>query len=589
MLRDRLGELLEWGVSNGVQLPTGVEFRTCEEKGIVVVASERVEEAEFKLPAELILTSRLAEKHFSRHDNPNIWFKALVAKMKFSKEAVMVGDKDIALYFGKYMNCLPEEVDSPLIWKPDELELLDGTNIGGSISEKLDLIVNDWRYVINELGFDVPQAVQEQLVFAARMLAEPNDVSKDEIYNMLIKHPKDGEPHWLSFQAFIWSHLIFTSRAFPERILNSTCEISNVILLPILDLLNHSQHSKIEWAGDNGVFSFRKLEPVEVGDEIFNNYGGKSNEELLVGYGFVIEDNKCDYLALKIKPPFPVLKSMLKAGLSLPILDDYTTFAFDTSIEKNNTTDISRYSDGILYLINKHNDQLLWDLLSVYSFLEAGDEEDHNSLRCQLQGIQNLRESIEQRLKTTNVAPRCRASDSLKYQILSRRARYAEVYRQQQVQILKYSIQRLKDLEKDLVKSNKDKLLTFKSISHLDNDFLETILPALFESETEFENYDEVMILWVVLRSKTSPSLANGKFNSILEAYKSFRNATSATDFIKIQDSEDWNIAKTKYLTWFPNGTDHFSLEDLYFAFDFFTRHTYFRPSKSESIIVLGD
>jgi hypothetical protein len=36
------------------------------------------------------------------------------------------------------------------------------------------------------------------------------------------------------------------------------------------------------------------------GSQLYNNYGPKSNEELLLGYGFAIEDNPDDVVALKL-------------------------------------------------------------------------------------------------------------------------------------------------------------------------------------------------------------------------------------------------------------------------------------------------
>lgn len=34
---------------------------------------------------------------------------------------------------------------------------------------------------------------------------------------------------------------------------------------------------------------------ILLGDEVFNNYGPKSNSELLIGYGFTIKDNLEDH------------------------------------------------------------------------------------------------------------------------------------------------------------------------------------------------------------------------------------------------------------------------------------------------------
>ncbi|GAA6055931.1 hypothetical protein JCM3770_005599, partial [Rhodotorula araucariae] len=38
-------------------------------------------------------------------------------------------------------------------------------------------------------------------------------------------------------------------------------------------------------------------------EQVFNTYGAKSNEELLLGYGFVLSPNPADFLALKLSLP----------------------------------------------------------------------------------------------------------------------------------------------------------------------------------------------------------------------------------------------------------------------------------------------
>ncbi|KAK9763141.1 hypothetical protein K7432_010460 [Basidiobolus ranarum] len=71
-------------------------------------------------------------------------------------------------------------------------------------------------------------------------------------------------------------------------------------MLPMLDMLNHRLRQPITWSNNEGQVSFICNRKVHAGEEVFNNYGAKSNEELLQGYGFCIENNEVDYFALKI-------------------------------------------------------------------------------------------------------------------------------------------------------------------------------------------------------------------------------------------------------------------------------------------------
>jgi len=51
------------------------------------------------------------------------------------------------------------------------------------------------------------------------------------------------------------------------------------LLYPVLDYFNHQTGAKVEWEMEKGSFELKLYSPVKVGQQIFNNYGPKSNEE----------------------------------------------------------------------------------------------------------------------------------------------------------------------------------------------------------------------------------------------------------------------------------------------------------------------
>lgn len=98
------------------------------------------------------------------------------------------------------------------------------------------------------------------------------------------------------------------------------------MLLPGVDTLNHSPHGvKVSWLSDvvKRTVSIVIDEAVPASasarsilchpaytlpsdQQVFNTYGAKSNEELLLGYGFVLPSNRSDTVALKLSvPPSP--------------------------------------------------------------------------------------------------------------------------------------------------------------------------------------------------------------------------------------------------------------------------------------------
>jgi hypothetical protein len=75
------------------------------------------------------------------------------------------------------------------------------------------------------------------------------------------------------------------------------------VLLPLLDILNHKPLAKVEWQPRTGFVGLQVLEDYLPGEEVFNNYGPRDNESLLLSYGFIIPGNPFDHVLLAITPP----------------------------------------------------------------------------------------------------------------------------------------------------------------------------------------------------------------------------------------------------------------------------------------------
>ncbi len=75
------------------------------------------------------------------------------------------------------------------------------------------------------------------------------------------------------------------------------------VLLPLLDLLNHKPGAKVEWQARCSFVGLQVLETYNSGQELYNNYGPRDNEGLLLAYGFTIPNNPFDHVVISIKPP----------------------------------------------------------------------------------------------------------------------------------------------------------------------------------------------------------------------------------------------------------------------------------------------
>lgn len=84
------------------------------------------------------------------------------------------------------------------------------------------------------------------------------------------------------------------------------------VLFPGLDIGNHSNEAKIDYIFDPGRFEIKTNTSTPAGEEVFNNYGPKGNDELLLGYGFCIPSNPYSTVSLTLKTPPESLQADLK-------------------------------------------------------------------------------------------------------------------------------------------------------------------------------------------------------------------------------------------------------------------------------------
>ncbi|SCU98056.1 LADA_0H10286g1_1 [Lachancea dasiensis] len=507
MVTSRLDNLLTWGKQNGVKWPREVDFVENTDRGVAGVANKEISSATFEVPSDLIIRGALAKCFFNVDSNLNTWLKLLVAKLKFDPSPTVVESQNLNEKFGPYIDALPREVDSPLVWNPAELLELGNSNLRSSLPMKLKSIFHEWRGAVEQLQnqLNTGERVQEEFDSIQQLVAEGDE---EHIYQEITSKVFDDELNlpWTSFPAFLWSHLVFLSRAFPEHILTPEVDPSSVILLPIVDLLNHSYNSKVEWSNAHNSFSVTKLERTREGQEIFNNYGGKGNEELLVGYGFVLEENIFDTAALKIKLPLAaILRLQTETSIKLPTMLDYTTSAFEVSsgrkIPSGNENELSQYEDGLLYLLSTSNSTCLEWLLDLFAWLGKNLAESHLSLRTRLQGLQNLRAAIEDKygsLKAVSSRP------LTVYTAKDYRVRSARIYKSGQLRILKDAINELKRTEKRWTAHHKQHTLTVSKILRDDPNFFEEELPRILQSNTddeiELDSYHDLLFMWVTCK-----------------------------------------------------------------------------------------
>ena len=160
-----------------------------------------------------------------------------------------------------YLSALPKDAPDVASWTSKMLASLAGTDVGAAAMAAKDALVTEHERVQALLTHKVP-------------LAEIR-----------------------------WARGCYLSRRFPPRLLDADAPSVGApgILLPFFDLLNHGKGTEIEWRGDGKSVAFAAgADGIEAQAEIFNNYGSKANDELLLAHGFALENNEHDRVALKM-------------------------------------------------------------------------------------------------------------------------------------------------------------------------------------------------------------------------------------------------------------------------------------------------
>ncbi|KAI9673193.1 MAG: hypothetical protein M1817_003056 [Caeruleum heppii] len=179
-----------------------------------------------------------------------------------------------------------EKLGTPLWFDEEDEKWLVGTNVEMGVKERRKSWQEEWRKgrdILEEAGGDV-----------------------------------DG----YDWETILWAASIFSSRSFVSSLLSQALPDVNTqtsvrglrkddgfpVLFPLVDILNHNPGAQIHWIGGKESMDLVLEDGVQPGEEVFNNYGPKSNEELLLGYGFCLPDNPYDQLAIKFNPPFTMLQ-----------------------------------------------------------------------------------------------------------------------------------------------------------------------------------------------------------------------------------------------------------------------------------------
>lgn len=284
-----LQDCLQWMQDRGAMQLENVSFQaspgTCGNSlGLFATKAFKRDEILFKIPQSCIinighaLASPLSKEilhaftQLDEHDDYNELMTAELLLWVFMSEQ----RQDATKHFYPYLHTLHAEAPTPHFWSPTLLQCLTGTNLE---------ILNGSERILKEQS-----SLLLKLIPVFNGSFDKNRLSVVFSYSSL----SWARGHYLSRG---WDNIF--ELAFEGDELVDVNDLSAMV--PILDICNHRPGEdwiKLQAEGDMLlVITNCDLLP---GDEIYGNYGDKSNEILLYAYGFSLQNNPFDSVAVKI-------------------------------------------------------------------------------------------------------------------------------------------------------------------------------------------------------------------------------------------------------------------------------------------------
>ena len=108
----------------------------------------------------------------------------------------------------------------------------------------------------------------------------------------------------LSWSRYLWARCVLMTRSFHVALVQlqpTNGPSDEQCLLPLLDLFDHDPNAQVDWLPtETRLYFIEARTRLKKGDVVMNNYGRKTNEELLLGYGFAVEINPHMHLSFQL-------------------------------------------------------------------------------------------------------------------------------------------------------------------------------------------------------------------------------------------------------------------------------------------------
>ena len=158
-------------------------------------------------------------------------------------------------FYKDWISLLPEAFETPLFWGEEDLAGLQGSTILSVVQRRKETMQADYTAL-----FDV----------------------------LFAEYPELFKPEEYTFEAFRWALSTVWSRSF---VFNIESQLVPVIV-PFADMFEHANvESSFSLEDQEKVFRITLGKPLKAGERAYISLGAKPNSQLLMNYGFVLQDN----------------------------------------------------------------------------------------------------------------------------------------------------------------------------------------------------------------------------------------------------------------------------------------------------------
>jgi len=274
---DKFDSLLNWLKDGGAKYPNLImKFYTIDYRGVHARRRLAKDELILEVPLPLIMTTEVAkdseiglkiQKAGCQLYSDHSWLAACLLQEKYNSKS----------FWKPYIDILPVHYrNMPIFFDDDELKMLKGS-------------------------------------FTLKMIEDRKEELKAEYDNIVKYVPEFGKFHYLDF---FWARVAVITRVFGFEVRGRKTEG----LVAMADMLNHKRPNETSWTFDDSrnAFTITTTKILLKNAQIFDSYGRKCNSRFFVNYGFALDFNEDNQVALffnlnKEDPTFQI-KSKLLGG-----------------------------------------------------------------------------------------------------------------------------------------------------------------------------------------------------------------------------------------------------------------------------------